>query len=261
MTFDVQLVGYTNFVPPKLPGTPEDAHGWSTDATGGVALAEFAGRACYESFDKPNPKTATNEGYLRNILDVGHYSVLEHGSASFYITGVSRSFTHELVRHRHLSYSQVSQRYVNQSGRGMVIPPELANLFEGMGPEADEVTRILDEVMDTSKAAYIRLMEILHHDRPGMSSLARRKAARGAARAVLPEMTETRIVVTGNYRAWRHFIDMRATAAADIEIRQVAAVILRNLQHIAYGAFQDYELITLPDGSEAAESNLGAEKS
>ena len=84
----------------------------TTDADGGQALAEFAGRACYESWHKPNPATATNAGYLRHILEVGHLSVLEHGSVTLYLRGVSRSLTHELVRHRHLSFSQLSQRYV-----------------------------------------------------------------------------------------------------------------------------------------------------
>jgi thymidylate synthase (FAD) len=61
------------------------------DAEGGQAIAEFAGRACYQSWTKPNPATATNTGYLRHILDVGHLSVLEHGTATFCLTGVSRS--------------------------------------------------------------------------------------------------------------------------------------------------------------------------
>src|SRR5687768_1215479 len=101
----VQLVAKTEFsAPPDVP--------WSTDADGGQALAEFAGRACYQSWSKPNPATATNASYLRHIIDVGHLSVLEHGVATFYVTGVSRSLTHELVRHRHFSYSQLSQRYV-----------------------------------------------------------------------------------------------------------------------------------------------------
>jgi thymidylate synthase (FAD) len=101
----VQIVAKTEFVAPA--GVP-----WSTDADGGQALAEFAGRACYQSWAKPNPATATNAGYLRHILEVGHLSVLEHGTVSFYLTGISRSLTHELIRHRHFSYSQLSQRYV-----------------------------------------------------------------------------------------------------------------------------------------------------
>ncbi|MCW2777278.1 MAG: thyX, partial [Frankiales bacterium] len=101
----VQVIGYTHFEPPAdVP--------WETDAEGGQALAEFAGRACYQSWSKPNPSTATNAGYLRHILEVGHLSVLEHGSVTFYLSGISRSLTHELIRHRHFSYSQLSQRYV-----------------------------------------------------------------------------------------------------------------------------------------------------
>ena len=79
----VQLVAKTEFFPPA------DAPG-ETDADGGQALAEFAGRACYQSWKKPNPVTATNAGYLRHILEVGHLSVLEHGSVRFYLSGVSR---------------------------------------------------------------------------------------------------------------------------------------------------------------------------
>ena len=68
---------------------------WTTDAEGGEALIEFAGRACYESFDKPNPRTATNEAYLRHIMEVGHTALLEHASATMYIRGISRSATHD----------------------------------------------------------------------------------------------------------------------------------------------------------------------
>ena len=111
----VRLIAWTHFE------APDDVP-WSTDADGGQALAEFAGRACYQSWNKPNPATATNAGYLRHILEVGHLSVLEHGAVTFYFTGVSRSFTHELIRHRHFSYSQLSQRYVPERDAAMVEP-------------------------------------------------------------------------------------------------------------------------------------------
>mgnify|MGYP000577808351 CR=1 FL=1 len=90
-------------------------------------LPEFAGRACYQSWDKHNPETASNAGYLANIIKQKHFSVLEHSSISFYIEGVSRSLTHEFVRHRHFSYSQLSQRYVDSSDVAFVLPPD----FEG----------------------------------------------------------------------------------------------------------------------------------
>ena len=82
----------------------------------------------------------------------------------------------------------------------------------------------------------------------------RRKQARQAARAVLPNATETPIVVTGNYRAWRHFIAMRATEHADVEIRELAVECLRQLQRVAANVFGDFTISTLADGTEIAAS-------
>ena len=92
-------------------------------------LHEFAGRACYQSFHRPNPATATNKDYLANTNSQGHFSILEHGSVTFYVEGVSRSLTHELIRHRHLSYSELSQRYVNVEDAAVVIPPAVGRVF------------------------------------------------------------------------------------------------------------------------------------
>jgi thymidylate synthase (FAD) len=86
------------------------------------------------------------------------------------------------------------------------------------------------------------------------SATLRRKQARQAARAVLPNATETRIVVTGNYRAWRHFVAMRATEHADVEIRALAVECLRQLQKAAGNVFADFTISTLPDGTEVASS-------
>jgi thymidylate synthase (FAD) len=241
----VQLIAKTEFVaPPDVP--------WSTDADGGPALVEFAGRACYQSWSKPNPKTATNAGYLRHIIDVGHFSVLEHATVSFYITGISRSCTHELIRHRHFSYSQLSQRYVPENDSRVVLPP---------GMEDDEdLQAIFSAAADASRATYEELLtrlEAKFADQPNASL--RRKQARQAARAVLPNATETRIVVTGNYRAWRHFIAMRASEQADVEIRRLAIVCLRQLIEVAPQAFEDFEIARLADGTEVATSPLATE--
>jgi thymidylate synthase (FAD) len=254
---EVRLVAWTHFEPP--PDVP-----WSTDADGGQALAEFAGRACYQSWNKPNPATATNAGYLRHILEVGHLSVLEHGSVTFYLTGVSRSFTHELIRHRHLSYSQLSPRYVPERDAAMVEPDAIA--------EDPELHKRFVEATQASVAAYNDLLAGLQRkfaDVPqgaqgrgeaalgaSYSGTLRRKQARQAARAVLPNATETRIVVTGNYRAWRHFVAMRATEHADVEIRQVAVECLRQLQRVAPHVFGDFTVSTLGDGTEIAASPL-----
>jgi len=241
----VQVIAYTHFEPPAdVP--------WETDVDGGQALAEFAGRACYQSWNKPNPATATNAGYLRHILEVGHLSVLEHGTVSFYLTGMSRSLTHELIRHRHFSYSQLSQRYVPERDAAMVEPAVIAD-----DPELHQ--QFLD-ASAAALAAYEKLLAGLEErfaDEPNRTL--RRKQARQAARAVLPNATETRMVVTGNYRAWRHFIAMRATEHADVEIRDLAVECLRQLQKAAPNAFADFAISSLPDGSEVASSPLVSE--
>ncbi|HEX5741808.1 MAG TPA: FAD-dependent thymidylate synthase [Pilimelia sp.] len=236
----VQLIAWTHFEPPAdVP--------WSTDADGGQALAEFAGRACYQSWGKPNPATATNAGYLRHILEVGHLSVLEHGTVSFYFTGVSRSFTHELIRHRHFSYSQLSQRYVPERDAAMVEPAAIA--------EDPELHEQFVAAAEASVAAYTALLEGLERKFADVGNATlRRKQARQAARAILPNATETRIVVTGNYRAWRHFVAMRATEHADVEIRALAVECLRQLQKVAPAVFGDFAISALADGSEIAAS-------
>ena len=164
----VQLIAKTEFLaPPDVP--------WTTDADGGPALVEFAGRACYQSWSKPNPRTATNAGYIKHIIDVGHFSVLEHASVSFYITGISRSLTHELIRHRHFSYSQLSQRYVPEGESRVVVPP-------GMDDDP-ELQQILAAAADASRATYTELLaklEAKFADQP--NAVLRRKQARQAAR-------------------------------------------------------------------------------
>ncbi|NLU81458.1 FAD-dependent thymidylate synthase [Rhodococcus sp. HNM0569] len=241
----VRLVAKTEFF------APEDVD-WRTDADGGEALSEFAGRACYQTWSKPNPRTATNAGYLRHMLTVGHDSVLEHASASFYVTGISRSCTHELIRHRHLSLSQMSQRFVREDEARVVVPPAV---------EGDPVLEALfAKATDASREAYRELLDALERSLDDIPSTPlRNRAARQAARAVLPNATETKLVVTGNYRAWRHFVSMRATEHADLEIRRVAIACLRILQDIAPNVFGDFEITRRADGTEVARSEFATD--
>lgn len=192
-------------------------------------LVEFAGRACYQSWQRPNPKTATNEGYIANILAQGHFSVLEHASATFYVQGVSRALTHELIRHRHLSYSQLSQRFVNEGGRedNLVLPPAAH----------DDMAAAMIHQRAHDQAHLIYNDLVAHYTSKGLP----RKQAREAARAVLPNQQETKLVVTGNMRAWRDVIAKRNDPAADAEIRRFAAEVLKQLKKIAPNTFQDME--------------------
>ena len=158
------------------------------DTPDAETLTEFAGRARHQSFDRPNPATATTEDYLnRTLFEQKHWSIAEHASAAFYITGVSRAFTHELIRHRHLSCSQLSQRFVDEEDANIVIPPALqSNKFPGQEFLADSAF----EATDRYSFLVDKLLNL------GFS----RKQAREAARAILPNAIETRIVVTGNLR-------------------------------------------------------------
>ena len=182
-------------------------------STTGQSLAEFAGRACYESWNRPNPKTAKNADYIRHIIDVGHWSVLEHASFTVHIEGVSRSLTHELVRHRHFSYSQLSQRYVDESSADYVVPPAINSDHDPKRREA--ALAILAAAHQATGSWYKVLVDMYGEDRS-------RKRAREVARAVLPNMTETKIIVTGNFRAWAHFFDLRMSDGADREIYELA---------------------------------------
>ena len=217
---------------------------WVGESTDGERLAEFAGRVCYMSQHNP-AKRATRE-YLDNIKKQGHGSVLEHANYTLLLEGVSRSLTHELVRHRAgFAYSQLSQRYVDESEASFVVPPAIIGdetLEEAWRRHTEEAQR-----------AYVALVEKLM-ERYGWVAdrVHRRKMSREAARAVLPNATETKIVVTANARAWRTMLELRSSEGAELEIRRAAVVILRLLQCEAPGFFSDFEIYEGEDRREAA---------
>ncbi len=188
-------------------------------------LSHFAGRSCYQAWEMPNEATRTNLGYLANILKQGHESVLEHGTATFYIEGVSRNLTHELIRHRHLSYSELSQRYVDMEKAKVVVAPALRK--EMRLPE-------LIPLGDSLVRAYKHTVDYL----TGLGY--KRKEARQAARYDLPGGTETRIVVSGNHRAWRDMLKKRYSVHADTEICELAEKLLKSLRELAPGIYQDF---------------------
>ena len=218
---------------------------WQTDIeVAAEHLTEAAGRVCYMSFSRPRP--GGNQAYLNHILEVGHGSVLEHAVWNFLFAGVSRSLTHELVRHRAgWSYSQLSQRYVDESVAEYVEPDCIA---------ADpELHRLWLEAIAQSHRAYMVLVNKLQErfqNEPDRTL--RRKLARQAARSVLPNATETKIFVTANARALRHFIEQRGSRFADPEIRKLALQVLALMQQEAPHLFGDYRLVSLPDGTAEA---------
>ncbi|MGW4240892.1 FAD-dependent thymidylate synthase [Nocardia sp. NPDC004722] len=215
----VTMIAATNLWLPDVPdyATGEDAR------DDGEELAVFAGRTCYQSWERPNPETATTAGYLKNILRQKHWSVLEHANASFYITGVSRTLTHELIRHRHIPRSELSQRYVDGNEVKFIVPP----LYEN-DPDA---------IHDLEQTAHAGLSKYRKWVETYRGRGATHKEAREAARAHLPNNAESRIVVTGNYRAWIEFLIQRDADGVDKEIRRLAQLIGRELRDQAPNVF------------------------
>lgn len=205
-----QFHGVDGFTPDEtLP--PDDAQ----------HVVEASARACYMAFNKPNPATRANKDYLANILTQRHHSVLEHATVTFFITGVSRNLTHELIRHRMCSFSEVSQRYVDARKLSIVRPPGFGN------GDWLWLQKARDHALDSYQSYVSR----------GKASGVVGKKAREAARAFLPSSTETQIVVTANYRAWMEILQKRDDAAADAEIRLLAQEVGQQLAVLAPHVF------------------------
>ena len=232
----VRLLAHTAIVPDAIEQRMEIQEG-STDAE---TLTVYAGRSCYESWSRPNEKTREDKDYLqRTLFEQGHFSILEHASATFYLTGVSRALLAEITRHRHLSFSVLSQRFVDESEANIVIPPAAAKsdaevVFCPDGSWEDSVSGLpfaLKIWGENAMWGYDTIVDALTDE--GLP----RKQAREAARAVLPNMTETKIVVTGNLRAWHEVITRRTAPDADAEFQQVAGMIRDELQKLAPEVF------------------------
>ncbi|HET7102118.1 MAG TPA: FAD-dependent thymidylate synthase [Terriglobia bacterium] len=243
----VYVLGRQAIVPEELDRfLADEGVQFTTDAEAAAeVLAEIAGRTCYMSFGKGRK---TNEEYLGNILTSKHGSVLEHAVWSLLITGVSRSLTHELVRHRAgFGYSQLSQRYVDEGDARYVVPP--------LYLENDALREKWQETIDLVRKAYVELAEAtsqyVQEKQPDMPARDRRKWARQAARSVLPNATETKIFVTGNGRAWRHFLELRGSIHADTEIRLLAVEVCRVLKNESPNIFHDIKIYDEADGMPA----------
>lgn len=213
-------------------------------------LVEASGRLCYLSFGKGEidghkslQGRVGNEEYIKNIIDQKHGSVLEHANFTVLIEGVSRSLTHELVRHRHFSYSQLSQRYVEESDVGFVLPPEIPN--DANSYIYSKWLTSCKYALDTYADIHFELLDDL--ETLDIPILERKKRVRQTARSVLPNCTETKIVVTGNARAWIHFFNLRGNIHADTEIRRLACVILKLLKDHSPNLFQNCEFVKWSD--------------
>jgi len=175
-------------------------------------VLEHAGRICYRSKSRGDPGA-----FIRARVREGHESIIEHASATFEVSGISRAASHQLVRHRLASYSQESQRYVDMSDPEWVLPPAIA--------KNDEALAVWEEFAAHVTRAYRQLREL--------------GVRKEDARFVLPNAAATRIMVTMNFREMLHVFRLRISPAAQWEIRQVCARMLELVVPIAPSVFGD----------------------
>jgi thymidylate synthase (FAD) len=193
----VELIAITRYL--KGDGTPE-------------GLLEYAGRVCYRSEGKGNPGR-----FLRARIREGHESLIEHASATFEISGLSRAASHQLVRHRLASFSQESQRYVEWSNPEWVLPPAVED-----NPEAQAVWEKLSSEVQSAYQA-LRKLKVRKED----------------ARFVLPNAAATRIVMTMNFRNLLHLFRLRISREAQWEIRELCVRMLELVTPHAPNVFGD----------------------
>jgi len=179
-------------------------------------VIEKAGRTAHQSFDKETSDSHIK--FIRMLIKLGHTSVLEHAVASFKISGVSRSLTHQLVRHRIASFTQKSQRYVDETSFDYVIPDKIK--------ENEVALKLYIDFMNSCREIYKRLREL--------------GIPKEDARFVLPNATKTEIVLTANLREYRHMIQLRASKEAQWEIRRMFIEILKILKEYAPTVFEDF---------------------
>ena len=200
-------------------------------STNAETLVTFAGRSCYESWHRPSDKTRKDSDYIdRTIFEQQHCSILEHATATLYFTGVSRAFLTELTRHRHLSFSVRSQRFVDEAGANIVLPPIYRNAQPGTA--LHRTAELLEGIAQDLDSHYEGLVEEAAEDGH------KRKQAREAARSILPSMTETKMTVTGNLRAWLQVIERRTAPDADAELQEVMGMARDVLRPLAPSIFK-----------------------
>jgi thymidylate synthase (FAD) len=243
MTPKIFVLAHPNFSEAFKEFLKDENLDWiQTKGTAAERLIEFAGRICYMSFG-PRQSDRINREYILNLIKSGHESVLEHVTWTFLLSGVTRAFTHQLVRHRiGFSFSQLSQQYHDESEATFLAPHALE--------KSPEALAIWQEAIEQSHNAYRKILKLLSS--PEANADYQRKefvrATRSAARSVLPNATETKIVVTANGRALRHFLALRGCTEGDHEMRAVSTLVYNLIAKDAPALVADFKLELASDG-------------
>lgn len=181
-------------------------------------LIETAGRISHLSYDKQTEDSYKE--FIKRIIKLGHFSILEHAYATFKISGISRACSHQLVRHRICSITQQSQRYVDESNFEYIIPDSVRNNLKAY--------ELFTDFVNKAKSVYIELLKL------GIK--------KEDVRYVLPNATTTQIIMTANFREWRHIIELRGNINSQWEIRRIMIEILKILKSYAPNCFEDFEI-------------------
>lgn len=249
---------------------------WTTEsASDAETLMETGGRICYMSFNGGRD----HDEYVDNIVQSRHGSVTEHMVWTLIFSGISRSLSLELLRHRvGVSPSQLSQRYVPAKDTKFIVPPDLQSevdaaiaVFHRMSadptfsdvecdtllksPHVDSLTaaEIIGiewiKAMKTSRLVYEKITGYLAEKAKEKikKSTEAKKYARQAARSVLPNATETIIQVTVNARALRHIVELRSSPHAEPEIQRLATMVYDAIRPYAPCAFRDFKKVPFGD--------------
>lgn len=250
----VHLIGRSGFDASALLRFLEEENAvWhrTPGATEQEEIVEVSGRVCYMSFGEKQ-SSRSNADYIKNLIKQGHESVLEHVSWTFLLAGVSRAFTHQLVRHRiGFSFSQLSQQYHEETAATFIEPAHLK--------KSRRALKAWENAMAASLQSYRVILSSLNrlHGSSGLDLKEKefKRAIRSAARSVLPNATETKIVVTANARALRHFFSVRGSIPGDVEMREAAAALFKLVRIEAPCLFSDFKLATMPDATPLLTQN------
>ena len=191
-----------------------------------LKVIERAGRTCYQSYRGKEITLESARKFIEMVLKRGHESVIEHSSMTVRFSGISRGMTHELVRHRLCAFSQESTRYVDKKGFNIVVPPGKS--------EADDL-----EFEDGSLVGYVS--ELVNSYKRVYKTLRMCGWKPEDARQFLPIGMQNEIVVTANFREWRHIFKMRTARPAHWEIRREMTILLKSIQSDLSPVFDCFE--------------------
>lgn len=221
-------------------------------------IIAMGGKVCYDSYGPDGRPVAQ---HVTGLLEQKHDSVLEHATFGLFLEGISRACSHEIVRHRvGFAYSQRSTRYTAEDNAAFVLEPYYADIYERQMRDEYNVTdqesyllgmaiRSFESDLEVYRDAVRELSRIPESRREQIGApldgKSFRKWVRGKARNLLPHALETRMLVTGNLRAWRHFLLMRTSRYAEAEIRRLADAVYATLRPLAPNAFADLAAATV----------------